>query len=183
VNQMDSGEIPVTLTSAHNAESRTALCNGENRAVIMRPVLVAVDVSWDSRAALLWACRHAAVVDAPVTVLHVLHDPAETPGKYAPKASDPLAPMSDTAERMLGELIAEVRNTHSELGRLMEAHTKTMNGLPAQTIIGEAMRLDAVLIVVGSRGHTGLPRLMHGSTAQRVVQLSPIPVTVVKAGR
>jgi nucleotide-binding universal stress UspA family protein len=148
----------------------------------MRPVLVAVDVSWDSRAALLWACRHAAIVDAPVTVLHVLHDPAETPGKYRANASNLLAPMSDTAEKMLSEFMAEVRETHSELKRLCEARAETMSGLPAQTIVGEAVRLDALLIVVGSRGHTGLPRLMHGSTAQRVVQLSPIPVTVVKAG-
>ena len=182
MNQIANGTTPITRVSASMEESGTTAYDDKGGAVIARPVLVAVDVSWDSRAALLWACRHAAIVDAPVTVLHVLHDPAEAPGKYSANGSDPLTPMSDRAEKMLSEFMAEVRENHSELECLMEVHTKTMSGLPAQTIVGEAMRLNAVLIVVGSRGHTGLPRLMLGSTAQRVVRLSPIPVTVVKVG-
>ena len=183
MNDFDRETSPLTRASEHLAESRTTPHERKGGAGITGPVLAAVDISWDSRAALLWASRHAASADVPVSVLHVLHDPAERPGKYSRNASDPLTPMTDTAEKMLSEFMAEARENHPELTSLAEALTQIVNGLPAQTIVAEAVRLNAILIVIGSRGHTGLPRLMYGSTAQRVVQLSPIPVTVVKARR
>ena len=34
---------------------------------------------------------------------------------------------------------------------------------------------------MGSRGRTGLQHLLVGSKAERVVQLAPMPVTIVKA--
>lgn len=170
----------MTSVSEHAAESRAAIHKGPGGASIAAPILVAVDMSGDARAALLWACRHAAYADVPLTVLHVLHDPAEAPGMYSRNASDPLTPMVDTAERMLSEFMAKVSADHPELTGFAEARTEVVSGLPARTIVDEAMRLNAIAIVMGSRGQTGLSRLLWGSTAQRVVQLSPIPVTVVK---
>ena len=116
-------------------------------------------------------------------LLHVLHDPVEPPHKYSRNASDRLTPSLDTAKKMLSEFIAEVRENHPELECLAEARTKVLNGLSAQTIVDEAARLNASLIVVGSRGHMGVPGPMYGSTAQKVVRLSQIPVTVVKDQR
>lgn len=169
--------------SERMAESRSAIHKEQGGATTGGPILAAVDISWESRTALLWACNHAAKVDVPVAVLHVLHDPGEAPGKYSRRASNPLTPMADTAEKMLSEILAEVRENHPELKRLAEARTRVVNGLPAQTIVDEAVWLNASSIVVGSRGHTGLPGLMYGSTALKVVRLSPIPVTVVKGQR
>ena len=40
-----------------------------------------------------------------------------------------------------------------------------------------------MMIIMGSQGRTGLPHLLLGSKAERIAQLSPIPVTVVKAPR
>jgi len=37
------------------------------------------------------------------------------------------------------------------------------------------------MIVIGSKGVTGIKHLLMGSVAERVVQLAPVPVTVVKA--
>lgn len=172
-----------TLAPAPGPESLVSQPAERPTAAAARPVLVAVDISWDSRAALLWAAKHAPGVEAPVTVLHVLHDPAEAPGKYNGDGSDPAARMIDRAEAMLTEFMAEVSANHPELKRIAEADTKVVTGLPAQTIVDEAVRLNAGLVVVGSRGQTGLPRMMYGSTAQKVVQLSSIPVTVVKSHR
>ena len=180
---MDSGTSFMMRRSARLAEAGSARHDDQDRAVIAGPILVAVDISWDSRGALLWACRHAARINVPVTVLHVLHDPAEAPGKYNGEASDPLMPMADTAEKMLSEFMSELRENYPELKQLAEAPTKVVKGLPAGRIVDEAVRLDATLIVVGSRGHRGLPGLMYASTAQKVVRLSPIPVTVVKDQR
>jgi nucleotide-binding universal stress UspA family protein len=169
--------------SPQTAASHAAAKRNRGDATILGPILVAVDISWDSRAALLWACEHAPIVHVPVTVLHVLHDPTEAPGKYSRRGSSPLTPMADTAEKMLSEFMAEVRENHPELTHLAEARTEVVNGLPARAIVDEAVRLNVSSIVVGSRGHTGVPGLMYGSTALKVVRLSPIPVTVVKGRR
>ena len=39
------------------------------------------------------------------------------------------------------------------------------------------------MIIIGSHGRTGLSNLLLGSKAVNVVQLSPIPVTVVKTSK
>jgi nucleotide-binding universal stress UspA family protein len=40
---------------------------------------------------------------------------------------------------------------------------------------------EADLVVVGTHGRTGLPHLLVGSVAERVVRLSPCPVVTVRA--
>ncbi len=55
-----------------------------------------------------------------------------------------------------------------------------MVGLPITRILEVAEEIGAQLIVMGSHGRTGLPHLLLGSKAEKVAQLSPIPVTIVK---
>jgi nucleotide-binding universal stress UspA family protein len=47
-----------------------------------KPILVPVDFSAHSKAALLKACELAGCTNDPVLVLHVIHDPADMPGYY-----------------------------------------------------------------------------------------------------
>ena len=47
-----------------------------------QPILVPVDFSRHSEAALLKACELAECSGNPILVLHVIHDPAEMPGYY-----------------------------------------------------------------------------------------------------
>ena len=81
-----------------------------------------------------------------------------------------------------GEFLARLREEHPDLEALREATTKLVVGLPVTRILEVAEKSDAQLMVVGSQGLTGLPRLLLGSKAERLAQLSPIPVTIVKAG-
>ena len=48
---------------------------------------------------------------------------------------------------------------------------------------GQQALLRARLIVMGSRGRSGLPSLLLGSKALKVAQLAPVPVTIVKGQR
>jgi nucleotide-binding universal stress UspA family protein len=48
-------------------------------------------------------------------------------------------------------------------------------------ILEIAKKKKAYMIIIGSHGRTGLSHMLVGSKAERVVQLSPIPVTVVKS--
>ncbi len=146
------------------------------------PVLVAVDFSKDSEVALVWACRYAGLTGHGVTVLHVVHDPGEAPGYYRVREEDALRPMEDVAREMLDEFLEQARKDHAEVAAVGAMETKLVRGIPATRILETAESVGAASIVMGSQGRTGLPHLLLGSKAERVVQLSPVPVTIVKGG-
>ena len=161
------------------AESRSD--NARGASPDQTTILVAVDFSPDSEAAVVWACRYAALVGADLLVLHVIHDPDEAPGYYRRSESDALQPMEDVAREMLEEFLENVREKHSEVAAMGALKTQLVRGIPASRILESAEAADAALIVMGSRGLTGLPHLLLGSKAERVVQMSRIPVTIVKS--
>jgi nucleotide-binding universal stress UspA family protein len=144
-------------------------------------ILCAVDFSADSEAALLWAGRQAEREGARLVVLHVVHDPASSPGFYRKPAGDWLRPMEEVAEEMFGEFVTSVQARHPEAAGLERIETRLVTGLPSGRVAEVAREVGADLIVVGSRGRTGLPHVMLGSVAERVVQIAQAPVTVVKA--
>lgn len=59
-------------------------------------------------------------------------------------------------------------------------HTHTVAGHPVRAIVGLAADLKADLLVIGARGHSALYERMVGSKADRIVQLAPCPVLVVR---
>ncbi|SMF11440.1 Nucleotide-binding universal stress protein, UspA family [Tistlia consotensis] len=144
-------------------------------------ILCAVDFSPDSEAALLWACRQAELTGARPVLLHVVHDPASSPGFYRTLEGDWLRPMVTVAEEMMADFLAKMRGEHPETPALATIETRLVPGLPPGRIVETAAELGAELVVVGSRGRTGLSHILLGSVAERVVQTAPMPVTVVKA--
>ncbi len=145
------------------------------------PVLCAVDFSTDSEAALLWAANYAEAQNVRLVVLHVAHDPASSPGLYHKPEAGRLRPIVDVAQEMFREFLDSLRQKNPKTVGLGRIETMVLAGLPAGRIIEVASELGAGLVVVGSRGRTGLPHILLGSVALRVVQLSVVPVTVVKA--
>lgn len=144
------------------------------------PVLVAVDFSEDSRAAVAWAGAEAGRLGVGLLILHVVHEPASSPGFYRPVDEDWLRPMADIAHEMMDTFVASMCTELPALKALAGAEIRLVTGLPAGRIIEVADAIGAPLIVVGSRGRTGLPHILLGSVAERVVQLAPMPVVVVK---
>jgi nucleotide-binding universal stress UspA family protein len=64
--------------------------------------------------------------------------------------------------------------------RGVEVESMVREGYPATVIEEEAERCNADLIVIGTRGLSGLKHLLLGSIAERVVQKAPCPVLTVK---
>jgi len=145
------------------------------------PILAAVDFSEDSELALVWAARQAQLEGAPLVILHVIHDPAASPGFYRKPDEDWLRPMIDVAEEMMEEFLAQVKAEHPDQSALSSARVRLVSGLPAGRIVEVAKETGAHLVVVGSRGRTGLQTILLGSVAERVAQISPVPVVIVKA--
>lgn len=146
-----------------------------------QPILVPVDFSTHAEAALLYAAKLADCLGAPLIVLHVVHDPGTMPGYYA-KASKKkfLVRIEDAAREMLDEFVASVRSKEPESKALKSAQSELVLGLPVTRILEVAKKENAGMIVMGSKGETGLKHLLVGSIAEQVVSLAPVPVTIVK---
>jgi nucleotide-binding universal stress UspA family protein len=146
-------------------------------------LLVAVDFTPYSAKALVFASELAEKLDAPLLVLHVIHDPAEAPGFYAQKGKKKkfLQSMEEAAEEMMAEFLARMRKDHPDQMPIKKAIPLLVVGTPVTRILEVAKKKQARMIILGSHGRTGLSHLLVGSKAERVVQLSPIPVTIVKS--
>jgi len=143
-------------------------------------ILVAVDFSEDSRRALFWAARQAWLEGVTLTILHVVHDPAASPGFYRKPDENWLRPMIDVAENMMNEFLAQAKADQPDLPALASASHRLVSGLPAGRIAEVAEETGAHLVVVGSRGRTGLESILLGSVAERVAQICSVPVVIVK---
>ena len=122
----------------------------------------------------------AATIGAPLVVLHVVHDRAAQPGYYdqVKKQKKHLKRIEEAAGEMMTDFLEHQRKRHPEL--LAKLDARLVNGLPVTRILEVAQKSEAQMIVMGSQGRTGLSHLLLGSKAERVVQLSPIPVVIVK---
>lgn len=148
-----------------------------------RRVLVGIDFSEDSREALLWACRYTLDNDAELVPLHVVHDPASSPGFYRTTKESLYKPMQTVAEGMMEDFLGDVSEEFPEFCFLGTLDSYFIPGLPPTRIVETAELLEIDMIVVGSRGRTGLPHRLVGSTSERVVELASMPVVVVKSER
>ena len=148
-------------------------------------LLVAVDFSPYSEQALCFAGRLAEKLKAQLLVLHVIHDPAEAPGFYAQKGKKKkfLKSMEEAAEEMMEEFLLKMRQAYPDLVPIKKAKSLLVVGTPVTRIVEVAEKKQVDMIIIGSHGRTGLAHLLIGSKVQRVVQLSSIPVTVVKTPR
>ena len=145
------------------------------------PILVPVDFSSHSEAALLKASEIAECMNQPVLILHVVHDPGDMPGYYKRIAKKKqLVRIEDIAQEMFDAFLGEMRKQQPKNKPLQKAETMLVVGLPVTRIMEVAEKAGASMIVMGSQGRTGLEHLMLGSKAEQVIRLSPLPVLIVK---
>jgi len=144
-------------------------------------ILVPVDFSIQSEAALIHAKQYAQCLKTKLLVLHVIHDPAEVSGYYQNfMKKKQLVRMEDSAAHMLDDFLAKMAKKHKILKNIDDVESLLVKGLPLNRILEVSKKFNASMIVMGSKGHTGLKHLLLGSVAEGIVQLSSIPVTVVK---
>lgn len=146
-----------------------------------QPILVPVDFSPYSEAALLFACELAEVIHAPIVILHVVHDPGDAPGYYQVKGrKKQLKRLEDLAGEMFEEFLDKLLEEHPHLDPLKGAEIKLVVGLPVTRILELVEKTQPKMVVMGSAGRTGLSRFVLGSKAEQLVRLCLAPVTIVK---
>src|SRR3712207_2623147 len=153
--------------------ARASIPEEETTVSDWKTIVVGVDGSPSSRAALTWAAAEAAEHRSDLVVLnvweHTLLPPAGSVSVSEHHVPDP----NQRTAQELGEGLKE------ELGEeppvLVPPPVK--QGRPAKTLIDQSANAD--LLVVGKRGHGGFAGLVLGSVSQHVVAYARCPVTVV----
>ena len=143
-------------------------------------LLVPVDFSESSKAAVRHAVQLAFLLGARLDLLHVgetvpvpaFYDTGFIVYEYGPK-------FAEHALEQLHALAADLAGEEGADGLEIRVHVGI--GQSPNVIVSEAERLGSDLIVMGTRGLSGLKHLMLGSVAERVVRLAPCPVLVTKS--
>lgn len=180
----DTGQFQrPTMHEITDTLARQETCEDDTRASqkVPAPVIVAVELTGEAEAALLWACEYAEATGAPLEILHVVHDSGSSPGLYKPDGDDPLEPMVDVAQRKLQRFLEQLEHRVPRLSGIKNAKRICVDGLPAQRILDVARAHGTSLLVLGSCWRNGFGRLLHGSTASQVLRQANFPVTIVKA--
>lgn len=138
----------------------------------VRRIVAATDFSPAASAALEWATAIARSHRAALTLVHAVQLPPPPPD-----FTFTLPDVSAQVEKAARQRLDETARRLSEGG--LEVDSDMLLGPPATVILDLAARREADLLVVGTRGLTGLAHLLLGSTAERIVQHARCPVLTV----
>ena len=134
-------------------------------------LLVPIDFSPASMQMLNYAAAFAKRFNANVHLVHV-YPPDEA--ALVPGAGDL---MRQTAEEFFSDQLLVHRK---QVRSFLPQNYHVRSGIAYQEICELAREIQADLIVLATRGHTGLKRVLLGSTAERVVRMAPCPVLVIR---
>lgn len=142
-------------------------------------VLVPVDFSDCSRAALDYALFLVEKFGASLYVLHAWHLPGHLRPDLTVWAGDVSGSLADHAQT---EARAEMEKFLNETGlKTRQGVTyEVTSGVPATVITEAAAVRKCDLIVMGTHGRTGLSHLLLGSVAENVVRHAKCPVLTVR---
>lgn len=143
----------------------------------MARIVVGVDGSEESRAALRWALEEARLRGAALTAVYAWSYPM-VPGRgIAPAAlAVPAGVLRQEAEELVESAAAEVGG--EEAGVTLRC--VAVEGPPTDVLV-EASK-DADLLVVGSHGRGDVAGLLLGSVSRHCAHHAWCPVVIVRAG-
>ncbi len=139
----------------------------------LKHILIPVDFSESSLKAVEYGAEIAHQFQSEITLLHVVESlpyPAFYPEGFSPAFDyDP----------QLRERINENLNTILQ-DETLPVHRLIRMGTPSSEIVHYAQKKDIDLILMSTRGLTGLEHILIGSTTERVVRMSEVPVLTIE---
>ncbi len=138
----------------------------------VRRIVVGVDGSAESVAALRWACREAGLRGAEVHVVHVREELCRSLASYAVPAT------SDPAEVPVEDL---VRSVHKDTAPAVTLRVETTEGLAARILLDRGEGAD--MLILGTS--TDLPGALRsaGPVIRACLRRAPCPVVVISAAQ
>jgi nucleotide-binding universal stress UspA family protein len=150
--------------------------------VTYKNILYCTDFSENAKAALPFAIDIAKKYGATLHIVHVYQDPADL-AEFEISSNIKMdwvrvaQALGTETEKKLKEFCSEVAN------EMKSCHHKMLRGRSHSEIVRYAKENNIDLIVLASHGLSGWEHVLFGSTAERVVRESPVPVLVIKKPR
>jgi nucleotide-binding universal stress UspA family protein len=143
-----------------------------------RGILVGVDGSASSMAAVDWAARDAAMRNVPLTLMHVVAPvvPAVAPWPKIPIPQDYFERQDDKARRILEDARSAVAESTAGHGPPF-VYSVVVHGPTVSTLVNESKAAD--MMVVGSRAEGAFSRVPFGKVSNALVVHARCPVAVV----
>ncbi len=144
-----------------------------------RRILVPVDGSPTSTRGLREAAALARDQGAKLRLVHVVDEATILGGATA---GVDLEPLIESLVRSGKSVVERSRRVAAKLG--VDAQTviyESVAGPAADSILREAKKWRADLIVMGTHGRRGIRRLVLGSDAEQVLRLAKVPLLLVRA--
>lgn len=142
---------------------------------LWQTILVPVDFSAPSEAALTYALKLAAASGAALHVCHLIP---------VPHVLDALYERGFEPEESVKRIEQKVRQRLTEIGRsagaTLKSHLHCSEGDARDGVLEWAEKLKADLIVMGTHGRQGAERFFMGSVAEAVVRRAACPVLTVR---
>jgi nucleotide-binding universal stress UspA family protein len=142
--------------------------------VQIKTVLVAVDGSEYSNKAVRYACAIGPPLGAEVILLHVVPMLVSATPYHDTVSDQPFLALQKVGEEILANAARLASNLDCEVTELIS------HGDPANKIVDIACEREVELIIMGSRGVSGIKRLVVGSISDKVVNHAPCPVMIVR---
>lgn len=135
-------------------------------------VLIALDAREESDRVFEIVNRLQLQSETKIVLSHVIPPPDPDPDRPADR------PQSGSSEWLYPEIEAQLQRYRDRLP--CQSQLEIVSGDPAEEIVRLANLYGADLIAIGSRGLTGLSRILAGSVSSQVVEDAPCSVLVVK---
>lgn len=140
----------------------------------IRRILVPTDFSSHSEQAADYAAMLADGFQARIDLLHVIE-----PFPYSVTDTGTVISHVEALKTVADSLLENARAKLEQNGAAVEAHLT--RGVPYEEILDWAGKKKVDLIVMGTRGRTGVGHFLLGSVADRIVHLAPCPVLTMTA--
>ncbi len=146
----------------------------------MKKILVPIDFSEESLNALESARSFAENAGSSIVLLHVIEDPnilsTRITGEmgYDPMTNVYIRQLKDKTQEKLGELVSDKKFEKIDISYKIDidnAYSAIVNNIVSE---------QASLIIMGSKGASGLKEILVGSVADKVTRHATCPVIVVK---
>ncbi|WP_329092635.1 universal stress protein [Actinomadura citrea] len=167
--------LPLGSTAVHvpaHADRPVVVVPSREPARTGRRIVVGIDGSLASQAALRFALREAALWNASVTLVCAWWDPAALPGPDRLPFSDPQG-LKEQAKARFAATVAPALAARPEV-----AVDRRFVLERAGRVLADEAR-DALLLVVGDRGIGSSPKTLLGAVTRSVLHEAPAPVAVV----
>jgi len=143
-----------------------------------RKIMVAVDGSAAAARGLREAIRLANAERAELCLLHVVNESVA----FASLTGAAPLDLTPTLRQAGRQVLAAAKARAAKQGvRAKTVLCESIDRTAARSIVHEARRHHADLIVLGTHGRRGVRRIVLGSDAEQVVRAAPVPVLLVRA--